>query len=240
MRHQNAFKRLQSLPPVINARTLELHFGWKPGQAALYLNRWRKGGYVEPLGPQVGIYFNKVIDPNARSNHRLLAVSQAFPSAVVSGASSIHREGLTTQIPRDLTLAVLRRGSYPQVNEVKLLGRPKSWFAIVSPVLHSEEPLSRVPAPVALADMLVYRDSWMPPPDDLYLDGWDDADLATFKTALVDISRAGRFRQDAWLPVQAADDPEEAYEQAWEIAEDLRLEAPMKRQSAARGPRPRS
>jgi len=103
-----------------------------------------------------------------------------YPSATLCGASVLHRNGWTTQIPRSIQVAIEDRPSLVLLHGVDLFPRSTQWFTTISqnrafepnPRVSLETPSSRIrvmrPA-WALADLRSFKDGWIPDEDDLDL-----------------------------------------------------------------------
>src|SRR5690625_108202 len=130
-----AIKRLQALPEVITLPLLASVLS-EPGddltkvkqKASVYLSNWVRQGFIEPIGARAGVYFNLIKNTQARQDNWFVALKMIYPSAVTVGASCLHQAGLTTQIPRQHSLAVLQRPSYISMDGYRICPRSKSWY----------------------------------------------------------------------------------------------------------------
>ncbi len=135
-----AFERLLALPDLLTLNTFVRATGMSRPSAKVTLSRWASRGLVESAGPRTGIYFNRVRDRDGQRASAVAALLLRYPSATLCGASVLHAHGWTTQIPRELHVAVEQRRSYAQIHGVVLHPRPLQWFrdmhaaqAMVSP-----------------------------------------------------------------------------------------------------------
>jgi hypothetical protein len=111
-----------------------------------------------------------------------------FPSlayAGLCGESVLHAAGWITQIPAQLSVAVLSRPSYVSLHGFDIRGRTLSWFRRIHPLL-DPAPEKRIyglralsPA-LALADLYADPGGWHPDPDDLHI---PDEELETVPSA---------------------------------------------------------
>ncbi len=190
--NQSAIARLRQLPYVFDLRDLRTTFELGKGIDRVLVSRWRDASLIEPVGPNAGLYYNLVRDPDGAKQRIGEAIRRRFPAAVVIGSSAIHAGGWTTQIPRRISVAVPSESYGAQMTGVRLLNRSRTWYARIQPGLHltEEEMIDRIglrataaatdpmirigmdglptlhPA-WALADQLRYKDDWVPDPDDL-------------------------------------------------------------------------
>jgi hypothetical protein len=110
-----------------------------------------------------------------------------YPSAILCGESVLHAAGWITQIPRQLSVAVLSRPSYVSLHGFDIRGRPLSWFRrihlLVDPSVEKRVYGLRALTPaVALADLYGDPKAWHPDPDDLDIPDEDhDAVLSAFE-----------------------------------------------------------
>lgn len=164
-----AIEYLRQMPAVFTNRDLMRKFGQTEAWVKLSLTRWKGYGLVKPAGPRLGIYYNLVVDPDWKA--RLPeAVKLAFPSAVVIGATVLHRHGWTTQIPQYLFIAVLKSPSQPKMDGVLAFGRPRSWYVEFSPWGESIYGLPALSPFNALRDCHIHvneKGMWCPDEDDL-------------------------------------------------------------------------
>ena len=110
-----------------------------------------------------------------RGEQLLRALKMIYPSATLIGASVLHANGWTTQIPRELHVAVEARPSYSELNGVRLHPRPLEWFRTVQSARgfdtneSSHRGLRALDPAWALADMRCDGGDWVPEEDDLDL-----------------------------------------------------------------------
>jgi hypothetical protein len=155
--------------------------------AAVCLRRWKEQGLIEPAGGRAKIYFNKLRAPEVDSELRVAALLFEYPSATLCGESVLHAAGWITQIPAQLSVAVLARPSYISLHGFDIRGRPLSWFRKIHPLMDlSVEKrvygLRTLPPAVALADLYADPKGWHPDPDDLDIPYQDhDSVLSTFE-----------------------------------------------------------
>jgi hypothetical protein len=140
--------------------------------AAVCLRRWKEKGLIEPAGARAKIYFNKLRSPQVDSSLRVAALMFEYPSAILCGESVLHAAGWITQIPAQLSVAVLSRPSYVSLHGFDIRGRPLSWFRKIHSLMDPSEAkrvygLHALPPALALADMYADLKAWHPDPDDL-------------------------------------------------------------------------
>jgi hypothetical protein len=184
----SSLDHLRSLPAVFRLSTLAKMMNVTPDAASVYINRWKRNGMVAAAGPRVGIYYNLVIDRDAKENHQHTAILMEYPSAVLRGASVLHAHGWITQIPQQLEIAALTRASYPAMDGVSVFPRPQSWYQAVHHVIQNgRDAIHGLPAlhPAwALADLFLTDEDWHPDIDDLDL---NDEDWTQVATAFVEL-----------------------------------------------------
>jgi hypothetical protein len=155
--------------------------------AAVCLRRWKEQGLIEPAGDRAKIYFNKLRAPQVDSALRVAALLFEYPSATLCGESVLHAAGWITQIPAQLSIAVLSRPSYVSLHGFDIRGRPLSWFRKIHPLMDPSVEkrvygLRALPPAVALADLYGDLKGWHPDPDDLDIPDQDhDSVLSTFE-----------------------------------------------------------
>ena len=140
--------------------------------AAVCLRRWKERGLIEPAGDRARIYFNRLRTPEVDSALRVAALLFEYPSAVLCGESVLHAAGWITQIPAQMSVAVLSRPSYISLNGFDIRGRPLSWFRKIHPLIDPSEGkrvfgLRALTPALALADLYADAQGWHPDPDDL-------------------------------------------------------------------------
>jgi len=146
--------------------------------AAVCLRRWKAKGLIEPAGDRARIYFNKLRSPQVDPSLRVAALLFEYPSAVLCGESVLHAAGWITQIPADLSVAVLSRPSYVSLRGFDIRGRSISWFRKVHSLINPSEHqrvygLRALPPALALADLHSDPKAWHPDPDDLDIPSQD-------------------------------------------------------------------
>jgi hypothetical protein len=155
--------------------------------AAVCLRRWKEKGLIEPAGDRAGIYFNKLRAPEVDSSLRVAALLFEYPSAILCGESVLHAAGWITQIPAQISVAVLSRPSYVSLHGFDIRGRPLSWFRKVHPLVDTSVEkqvygLRALPPALALADLYADPNAWHPDPDDLDIPD-QDQDAMSFPSA---------------------------------------------------------
>lgn len=175
--NKSSVERLRELPEVFTLAAVASLGAMSKKAATVYLARWTSAGLAEASGPRSGVYFNLIKRPEITGEMRLKALLSTYPSAVLIGESVLHGAGWTTQIPRKVSVAVISRKTYAQVNGFEVSGRPLSWFRKVHGELlapaEAEFPtygLRTLPPALALADLYGTRGAWHPDPDDLDID----------------------------------------------------------------------
>lgn len=205
---------LQKLPDVFDLRLFCLTTGIERDSAKVMMSRWAQRGHIELAGPKAGIYFKRLGSNMEPGQQIAAAVCHLYPEAVLCGASVLHRNGWTTQIPHALHVAVPTRPSLTQLHGVVLFERPHKWFTnmfrhkgLEPPLLDTSlnDPFSRLrilkPA-WALEDMRHAQDGWIPDEDDL--------DLPESEKALAELDRAKAFLDHIYgWPAQEAEEDED-------------------------------
>src|SRR6266478_1049706 len=154
--------------------------------AAVCLTRWKQKGLVEAAGERARLYFNKLKCNEVDGTLRVAALLFEYPSAILCGESVLHAAGWITQIPAQLSVAVLSRPSYVSLHGFDIHGRPISWFRKIHPLLEPSTEkrvygLRALPPALALADLYADPDGWHPDPDDLDIPDQDpDSVLSAF------------------------------------------------------------
>lgn len=170
---RSAYERLRELPAVMSSLHLVVGGEIDEKAASVMLNRWSRAGMIEPVGPRTGYYYNLVRDPAGAGRHLADALLAVHPSAVAIGATVLHDDGVTTQIPRVLQVAVPKARSHRQVDGVQLCDRPAAWYQAVRPFLRCSSGLPSLTPELAIADGYRHADSWRPDPDDIEIEMLD-------------------------------------------------------------------
>lgn len=181
-----AYDRLIELPAVFALPTAMRRLGLDMPSTRVTLSRWCKRGYIQAAGPRAGVYYNLVADRESPSERLCDAIMMLYPSAVLSEASVLHASGWTTQVPRRLSVNVIRRPSCTRLYGVDLRPRGIEWFKLMhrehAIVSHEDAGfptygLRSLKPEWALADMMSDPDAWHPDEDDLDVsaDGIRDA-----------------------------------------------------------------
>jgi hypothetical protein len=138
------------------------------------LARWTEAGLAWPAGPRSGVWYNLLKRQEITAEMKGTACEILYPSAVLTGESVLHNAGWTTQIPANISVAVLSRRTYAKLDGFEITGRPKAWFVRVHPSIiapHEAEfstySLRTLPPALALADLYAREDAWRPHDDDL-------------------------------------------------------------------------
>src|SRR6185437_16288909 len=105
-------ERLRDLPEAFTLAAFRRLTGFSENAAAVCLHRWKKKDLIEPAGERAGIYFNKLKNPQPDTTLRIEALLYEYPSAILCGESVLHAAGWITQVPAQLTVAVLLRPTY--------------------------------------------------------------------------------------------------------------------------------
>jgi hypothetical protein len=183
----SALTRLRELPEAFTFAGFCKLSRFSNNAASVCLRRWKEKGLIEPAGERAKIYFNKLRSPEVDSSLRVAALLFEYPSAILCGESVLHAAGWITQIPAQLSVAVLSRPSYVSLRGFDIRGRPLSWFRKIHPLLEpsTEERvygLRALPPALALADLYADPDGWHPDPDDLDIPDQDhDSVLSAFE-----------------------------------------------------------
>ena len=173
----SAFDRLRSLPVVFSLPILAARLNGDRVRAAIYAKRWKDSGLISAAGPKVGVYFNRVVDPDASRTRTLDALKMVFPEATICGETVLHDAGWTTQIPRTTQVIVMDRRTIPSLFEYELHRRPTKWFSEFHSHIRTES-FPRLTPFAALVDAWKYDRfkgdrMWRPDPDDLEEDEID-------------------------------------------------------------------
>jgi hypothetical protein len=176
---QTAVQRLRRLPDVFDIRDVELATGWDRKTAANYCWRWKGDGLIQAAGPQVGVYYNLIVDTDSPTTRRQAAVEKALHSSlmVVVGAAALNAHEFTSQQPRggmEIAVPVRRGATYlPALDGMTLLPRYQTWFSALwetsGPMVEGFPTASGI---AALADALLAANRgrpnmWIPAPDDI-------------------------------------------------------------------------
>lgn len=172
----SALTRLRELPEAFTFAGFCKLTHFSNNAASVCLQRWKQKGLIEPAGERARIYFNKLRSPQIDSSLRVAALLFEYPSAILCGESVLHAAGWITQIPAQLSIAVLSRPSYVSLHGFEIRGRPLSWFQKIHPLLDSAADkrvygLRALPPALALADLYADRTGWHPDRDDLDIPG---------------------------------------------------------------------
>lgn len=167
--------RLQAMPVLFSVSDLAQRSGLTAQVARQTALRWRKQSLIEAVGPHLGLYYNKVKDPNSPDTYRARALQRIYPSAVLIGPSVLHEAGLVTQIPSTLHVAISSNILRPaRVEGVTFFLRPPGWYKATAPGRMSRTGgMNRVfglPALLpawTLVDSFYGEAGWQPDPDDL-------------------------------------------------------------------------
>ncbi|MDE0524693.1 MAG: hypothetical protein OXH79_22365 [Boseongicola sp.] len=172
----SAFERLKSLPEVFTTRSLPGLLGTDRKSASVCLARWRKRGFISSLGPQAGVHFNLVLNPQAERERHMDAIAHLLPGARMAGVTALWMEGWTTQYPRRAEIMVPARPSFPKLHGVELHSRPPDWFKVARDHVLVPGPVPRLAPTFALADCWA-SGLWRPDPDDIEWDLVDKTEL---------------------------------------------------------------
>lgn len=168
----SAIDRLRSLPEAFTLAAFRRLTGFSENAAAVCLHRWKMKDLIEPAGERAGIYFNKLKAPQPDTALRVEALLYEYPSAILCGESVLHVTGWSTQIPAQLTVAVLSRPTYVSLSGFEVRGRPLSWFTAVHGDVSARGNdrvygMRALPPALALVDLYGDPKAWHPDPDDL-------------------------------------------------------------------------
>jgi len=198
-KYRRSIDLIAKLPPLFSTRDVYMIAGVEPKSTKTYLNRWVKDGYLLPFGGRTGLYFKGA---EAKEKYYLLAIQKTYPGAVLADVNVLHDEGLTTQIPRVYNIVIPKRRKYPKIDDVVIHQRGKKWYDLVlnrSYLVHQKQMPTLIPE-FALADMLKYKDGWVPDPDDIEV---DELDYDLFVQACADLktplSLCEKFQENEWL-----------------------------------------
>jgi len=174
--------RLLSLPDAFSLNAFATLLGIDKGVAKVYLSRWSALGYVKSSGPRTGFYFNVLKNRAAPSECLSDAILHVYPTAMVRGATILHATGKTTQVPHEISVAVLAPINRAHTEGYSEVAKPKRWYVSVQ-TMRSKDGLFGLPAlepEMALADLYATPNDWHPDIDDLEV---DEFDWVKFKSA---------------------------------------------------------
>lgn len=190
---RSAYDRLRELPEIFTIATAMRQIGLDMPSMRVTMSRWHRRGLVEPAGPKAGIYYNRLVSPDAPAERLSDAILMVHPTAILCEASVLHAAGWTTQIPTRVSVNGVRRPSYAELYGVDVHPRPIGWFrfmrrqgAVLSPT-QANFPTYGLPAlkPAwALADARTDPRAWHPDSDDLDITEEDEASIAKAAEAL--------------------------------------------------------
>lgn len=168
----SAIDRLRNLPEAFTFAAFRRLTGFSENAAAVCLHRWKMKDLIEPAGERAGIYFNKLKAPQPDTALRIEALLYEYPSAILCGESVLHAAGWITQIPAQLTVAVLSRPTYISLHGFDIRGRALSWFKAVHADVSARGNdrvygMRALPPALALVDLYADPEAWHPDPDDL-------------------------------------------------------------------------
>jgi hypothetical protein len=191
-KYRSAKEILDSLPQMFSNKDAMMITGIDANQIRVYLSRWANNDLIIPLGGKTGIYFK---DPEAKSNYFHVALQKIYPGLVVIGANVLHDTGLTTQIPHILNIAIPTRRKHTKIDAVAVYMRGKKWYRLIAAehYIKHENDLPALTPEFALADMLKFRDGWVPDPDDIE---FEDMDRGVFEKACDQLKLPALIKQD--------------------------------------------
>ena len=180
----SALERLREMPEAFTFAGFCKLNRFSNNVASVYLRRWKEKGLIEPAGDRARIYFNKLRSPEVDSSLRVAALLFEYPSAILCGESVLHAAGWITQIPAQLSVAVLARPSYVSLHGFDIRGRSLSWFRKIHPLMSSSAEnriygLRALPPALSLADLYDDPGAWHPDPDDLDIPDQDHEALSS-------------------------------------------------------------
>jgi len=184
----SARKRLEVLPQIFTGSDLTVRFQWPSPIASSYLAQWRKAGLVKSLGGRSDIHMNLVVN---REPNLDLALARLYPRAIRIGIDVLRECGWTTQIPSSVDVAIPREYVKHGIDGYILSTRSEKWYASIAPGLErAPGGLDALKPAWAFADMMDrasdrrVRDSWLPDPEDLDMEGiMESKDLTAAMTA---------------------------------------------------------
>lgn len=181
--YENGVRRLLSLPPVFSLEDLEKD-GIFSDYARVMVSRWKKSGFINPVGKRCGIYYNNIANNDVSEQWKTgEAIKKVFgEDVVIIGASILYDHFWTVQIPHALTIAVPESRTYKNMNNVVTFSRPQEWFEYIGNTnnkMDSLYNLNSLSPGMALADGIHHGDSLgRLSPDDLeYPDNTDYQDI---------------------------------------------------------------
>lgn len=148
--YTGAVKRLKQLATMgayFSGAEMGTYFGFSPQVARQTLYRWVQAGLIAPIGQRADVYLNTMHPDHA--GHAEAAVRSVHPSAIVIGHQILYEEGITTQIPDAIDIAVQKRG--PSIYGYNLHRMSPSAHAdLARHATHPTGMLARLPADKAL------------------------------------------------------------------------------------------
>jgi hypothetical protein len=212
--------RLRVLGPVFSLQDMVLHFNITSEQASVYLNRWSQTPNVKKFGP--GVAFNLLFHPDAVDKHMGVALTKVLrrPFLMVGG-SSIYHSGWTTQVHRQMEIAVpIMRGktSLPKLScGVKLVPRSVRHFNKLNAQINAQasggDHIPVVMPAYALADAYIATRAGkgaglLTPADEIDKDYLDDSEVENFRSALCDLGASEEEIAEAIEEYEACLDPD--------------------------------
>jgi len=126
-----ALDRLKSLPEVFDLYQLVSATGFSKQVLYLYINRWMNKGFVKPVGPRAGAYYNLAKDPEAAKRlPEALELVLRIPRLLI-GVSALSWHGWTDRTSSTFELAVPvcdKQRTYPQIDGAALIPRSRTWW----------------------------------------------------------------------------------------------------------------
>jgi len=139
----SAIDRLRNLPEVLTLSRFASVSGVNREHATVLLARWTEAGLARAAGPRSGVYYNRFKRQEITAEMKGTACYILYPSAVLTGESALHNAGWTTQIPANISVAVLSRRTYAKFDGFEITGRPRAWFAKAHPSIISPSKAKR-------------------------------------------------------------------------------------------------
>jgi len=170
--YKSAYERLRHLPPVVHLSEL----GLDEQYVRSGVRRWRKKGYLAPVGRKTGVYFNLVADERAPTLYREDAALKAMMGGrrsvrpYVTGEAALQVAGCLRGATHLIDVTVLANASIgvseEEMGDLRIHPRPDAWYDWVEKVTRRRRQLAIyglsgapvLPPDLVLADQQVFQD----------------------------------------------------------------------------------
>lgn len=161
----SAADRLNALPLVFTIdEAREAMVDLEEATLRLTLHRWagEQRGFIQPIGPKAGVYFNVFRDPDAPAKYLAEGVMKCHQPVCLRGLSALYEHGAISKAPKCWTLAIRHTtNNYRQLYDAEMSLRPIKFFELLAErglMPPREDGLPTLTLEAALADMQVYKD----------------------------------------------------------------------------------